>query len=114
MGYKVIHFFTDLQDFNHAYRVGDKYPRSGMHVSEARIAELLGSKNKQRKPLIAKENENPVSEPITEEKKSYKKSDIFRMPTAELQALAESEGIENATELTGSELKTILVKHFNL
>ena len=53
-------------------------------------------------------------EPITEEKKSYKKSDIFRMPTAELQALAESEGIENATELTGSELKTILVKHFNL
>lgn len=51
---------------------------------------------------------------VGEEKKSYKKSDIFRMPTAELQALAESEGIENATELTGSELKTILVKHFNL
>ena len=54
------------------------------------------------------------NEEHTEEKKSYKKSDIFRMPTAELQALAESEGIENATELTGSELKTILVKHFNL
>ena len=54
------------------------------------------------------------NEEYTEEKKSYKKSDIFRMPTAELQALAESEGIENATELTGSELKTILVKHFNL
>lgn len=54
------------------------------------------------------------AEEITEEKKTYKKSDIFRMTTAELQSLAESEGIENATELTGSELKTILVKHFNL
>lgn len=114
MGYKVIHYFTDLQDFNHPYKVGDEFPRLGMKVSEQRINELLSSKNKQKKPLIAWEGEKEVSEPITEEKKSYKKSDIFRMPTAELQALAESEGIENATELTGSELKTILVKHFNL
>lgn len=114
MSYKVIHYFTDLQDFNHPYRVGDVYPRSGMNVSDARIAELIGNKNKQKKPLIALDEKTKVSEPIAEEKKAYKKTDIFRMPTAELQELAESEGIENATELTGSELKTILVKHFNL
>lgn len=51
---------------------------------------------------------------LEEEKKTYKKSDIFRMSTAELQELAASEGIKNAKEITGSELKTILVKHFDL
>ena len=65
-------------------------------------------------PALNPSKEPEVKTPDTEEKKSYKKSDIFRMPTAELQALAESEGIENATELTGSELKTILVKKFGL
>lgn len=65
-------------------------------------------------PALNSSKDPEVKTQDTEEKKSYKKSDIFRMPTAELQALAESEGIENATELTGSELKTILVKHFNL
>lgn len=114
MGYKVIHYFTDLQDFNHPYKVGDKFPRLGMKVSEQRINELLGSKNKQKRPLIAWEGEKESVEPVSEEKKTYKKSDIFRMSTADLQELAESEGIENARELPGSELKTILVKHFNL
>ena len=114
MGYKVIHYFTDLQDFNHPYKVGDEYPRLGMKVSDARIAELLSSKNKQKKPLIAWEGEKEVSEPLTEEKKTYKKSDIFRMPVAELQELAKAEGIENAEEKTGAELKTLLVKHLNL
>ena len=52
--YKVIHFFTDLQDNNHAYNVGDTFPRSGMKVTEARLAELAGSNNKQGKPLIGK------------------------------------------------------------
>lgn len=66
-------------------------------------------------PALNSYKEQEVKNTVdTKEKKSYKKSDIFRMSTAELQALAESEGIENATELTGSELKTILVKHFNL
>lgn len=114
MGYKVIHYFTDLQDFNHPYRVGDAYPRPGMKVSDARIAELLSNKNKQKKPLIALEKEDVVSEDVPEEKKTYKKSDIFRMPVAELQELAKAEGIENAEEKTGAELKTILVKHFDL
>lgn len=51
---------------------------------------------------------------VAEEKKTYKKSDIFRMPVAELQELAKAEGIENAEEKTGAELKTLLVKHLNL
>ena len=50
--YKVIHYFTDLQDDNHEYNVGDTFPRIGLEVSDKRIQELAGSDNKQDKPLI--------------------------------------------------------------
>lgn len=61
--YKVIKYFTDLQDNGHPYHVGDVYPREGLSVSEARIAELSGSKNKQGVALIEK-----VAEKAKEEK----------------------------------------------
>lgn len=69
--YKVINFFTDLQDFNHPYKVGDVFPRQGMNVSEERLKELAGSKNKQGKPLIEKIEEKIVVE--TAEKFERKK-----------------------------------------
>ena len=50
--YKAIKFFTDLQDNNHPYNVGDVFPRDGLEVTDARIAELSGSNNKQGEPLI--------------------------------------------------------------
>lgn len=50
--YKVIKYFTDLQDDGYAYNVGDTYPRKGLNPSEERIAELSGSENKQGVPLI--------------------------------------------------------------
>lgn len=50
--YKVIKYFTDLQDKDHAYNVGDTYPRKGLKVTDERIAELAGSENKQGVPLI--------------------------------------------------------------
>jgi hypothetical protein len=62
--YKVINFFTDLQDFNHPYKVGDVFPRQGMNVSEERLKELAGSKNKQGKPLIEKIEEEIAVEPM--------------------------------------------------
>lgn len=52
MPYKVIKFFTDLQDNDHPYSVGDIFPRSGMTVTEARLKELSGSDNRQGVPLI--------------------------------------------------------------
>lgn len=51
--YKVIKLFADLQDGNHVYNVGDEFPRKGVSVTDARIAELAGSNNKQGTPLIA-------------------------------------------------------------
>lgn len=50
--YRVIKYFTDLNDNNHPYNVGDEFPRSGAVVTDARLAELAGSNNKQGKPLI--------------------------------------------------------------
>ena len=51
--YKVIHYFTDLQDDGYAYNVGDEFPHKGMTVTKERIAELTGRENKQGVPLIA-------------------------------------------------------------
>lgn len=52
MMYKVVKFFTDLHDNDHPYSVGDTFPRSGIRVTEGRLAELAGSNNKQGQPLI--------------------------------------------------------------
>lgn len=52
--YRVIAYFTDLQDDCHEYNVGDVFPREGVTVSEERITELSGCENKQKRPLIEK------------------------------------------------------------
>ena len=50
--FRVIKHFTDMQDGNFAYNVGDEYPRKGMSVLPSRIKELAGKKNRQGCPLI--------------------------------------------------------------
>lgn len=50
--YEVIHFFTDLEDSNHAYNVGDEYPREGIIPKKDRIKTLMSRDNLQGKPLI--------------------------------------------------------------
>lgn len=50
--YKVIKYFTDLQDKDHEYNVGDTFPRKCLKVSQERLDELAGSNNKQGCPLI--------------------------------------------------------------
>lgn len=66
--YKVIKFFRDLQDNNHAYKVGDVFPHKGMEVSENRLLELSTDANRRHVPLIEKVEEEPVQiEPIEAE-----------------------------------------------
>lgn len=60
--YKVIKFFTDLQDGNHAYNVGDTFPRKGVAVSEERIARLASTNNARKCVLIEKVEEPKVEE----------------------------------------------------
>ena len=116
MSYKVIHYFQDLQDSNHAYKVGDIFPRLSVKVTEARLKELSGKNNKQGKPLIEKIEDDLAKymNPPEENAEAYTKTEINRMSTADLKALAISNDIEGAEDMTGSELKKILIEKFNL
>ena len=44
----------------------------------------------------------------------YTKTDISRMSTSDLQSLAAAQGMENAKELSGAELKKLLIEKFGL
>ena len=75
--YKVIKYFTDMQDGNYAYDPTDParniYPRKGLSVLPSRIKELATDKNRQGCPLI---EEIPDVEDKPEKKtKSTKKAD---------------------------------------
>lgn len=109
MGYTVIHYFVDLQDSNHPYKVGDTFPRLGLVVTDARLKELSSSNNKQNKPLIAKAEEKSIEKNET----TLTKTEINRMPLAELKELAKREGID-ADEMKGGEIKTALIEKYNL
>lgn len=77
--YRVIEFFTDLQDNNHAYSVGDEFPRTGAVASPERIKELSGVNNKRGRALIAvvqstAQTKSDEAEEKPEKPKSKKKS----------------------------------------
>ena len=57
--YKVSKYFTDLQDNNYAYYVGDTFPRNGVEAGAERVAELSSDKNLQGVPLIEEIAEKP-------------------------------------------------------
>ena len=57
--YRVIKSFTDLQDNNYAYYVGDTFPHNGVEAGAERIAELSSDKNLQGVPLIEEVVEKP-------------------------------------------------------
>ena len=57
--YKVIKYFTDLQDNNYAYYVGDTFPRNGIEAGAELVAELSSDKNLQGVPLIEEVAEKP-------------------------------------------------------
>ena len=61
MMYKVIKFFTDLQDNNRPYNVGDSFPHidCGYPVTEKRLADLASDSNLQNTPLIKAVEEEP-------------------------------------------------------
>ena len=52
--YRVIKRFIDLKDGNHAYSVGDTFPRNGVKIDAERLEELASERNRLGVPLIAK------------------------------------------------------------
>lgn len=74
MMYRVIKFFTDLQDNGHAYEVGDTYPREGFEVLPSRLKELSSDRNRQRTPLIEPVEEVGETEDKPKSKRKANKS----------------------------------------
>lgn len=105
--YKVLAYFTDLQDNGHPYNEGDIFPRFGLTVSEKRLKELSTTNNRRGIQLI-----QFVEQEV--EEKAYTKTEINRMSVSELRKLSEDNGIKNTDEMTGAELKKILISHFGL
>lgn len=91
--------------YDHMVKVNGQYYQSGEDVPEI-------------DDMAEGENSLPFSDDDitleTQEDRQYTKTEINRMSTAELQNLAAAEGIENAFETSGNELKKILAEHFGL
>lgn len=107
MAYRVISFFKDRKDNRYAYHVGDIFPRHGASVTKERVQELLGCENRQKKPLIEEITDDSFWEKCT-------KTDINRMTTAELKAFAKEQNIDAVEDMTGIELKQVLIKKLKL
>ena len=65
-------------------------------------------------PAGAEVPEDTPIQNVAEEKNQYTKTEINRMSTAELQALALENNIDGADEMTGAELKKVLIEKFGL
>ena len=74
------------------------------------------------KPVEDKKTEKPkkddfsqyMNKPEETKEIEYTKTEINRMSTAELKSLSIENGIDGADEMTGAELKKVLIEHFKL
>ncbi len=88
MKYVVIVEFSDLQDNNKKYLVGDSFPRKGLIVSEKRLEELASSNNRrgfpvieavaEAEPAVVEEKKEQAQEAKTTTKRGKKKNDTNR------------------------------------
>lgn len=60
--HRVLHGFFDLTDGNREYHPGDTFPRDGLTVSAARLAELASSGNRLGFPVV-EEIKEPEEKP---------------------------------------------------
>lgn len=89
MTYEVIKYFTDLQDNDYGYNVGDIFPRKRLRVTDERLRELSTDENRQRVPLI---------KPISEAK------DFSSMKVSELKEVAKKQDIDGYSDMKKVEL----------
>lgn len=85
----------------HSIKVNGVWYRAGEEISPA--------KNAPKTEDDFVKHMNPPTEEVI-----YTKTEINRMPTAELKEVAKTNGIENVEEMTGAELKKVLIEKFGL
>lgn len=83
--YRVLRFFRDLQDNNHAYHVGEIFPHGGMAVSEDRLKELSTDANRRHVPLIEKVEDEVVEAESVAEDATQEPVEGFMNPPEEAQ-----------------------------
>ena len=88
--------------FSHLVKYNGVYYPAGTDVP-------VGNNN-----TVVAETIEEIVEPIVEKQPQYTKTDINRMSTAELKEVATNNGIKNAEEMTGADLKKVLIEKFGL
>lgn len=78
-----------MHDNEHAYNVGDVYPREGLDVSKERLTELSTDKNRRNIPLIERVQEQ---------------TNYSGMKVSELKELAKEREIEGFSDMKKAEL----------
>ena len=89
----------------HITKISGKWFFPGEEIPEETSTEV--------KEKIPEETSTEVKEKIPEET-VYNKTEINRMSTADLQKLAAEHGVAGAEEISGAELKKILIEKFGL
>lgn len=65
--FRVVWPFADSMDNGYIYKAGDKYPRTGVQVSEERLGELASSRNSHGSPLIEADSPREGSSEVKED-----------------------------------------------
>lgn len=90
--------------YDHMVKANGIYYEAGKEVPEYDMAEG-------KEPLPFSDNDLILE---TKEEKKFTRTDINRMSTAELRKMASNSGVDNADEMTGSELKEYFINVFGL
>jgi hypothetical protein len=97
MAYRVIEMFTDMQDGDRVYNVGDTFPHVDAKVSPERIEQLLSGKNRRKKPMIEEVKEVEEAEEIVEQSPApvlEEADEPFMNPPIEDADFSESEHVD--------------------
>lgn len=86
----------------HSVKVNGVWYRAGEEITPAK------TETKEKNFL------DEFAENIAKEEFAYTKTEINRMSTADLKKLATSNGIDKAEDMSGSELKKVLIERFGL
>lgn len=90
-------------------KVNGKWYYAGQEIAE--VDKSTSDFSKHMNPL---EEKLPFSDVEFEEPKQYTKTEINRMSTAELKAFAAEHEVDNAENMTGAELKKVLIEKLGL